>query len=296
MNKINLFHISPENIREMEDLHRLKETEVLVLLLGSGADVYNEIIALANEKVTNRQLLFKSTDSFIIACPPAAAVEVLASTAVDELYRANVHVYNITRKLLSAMHASQEDLKMMLSLLRPSFYVPIAGEYQDMLANAKIAIASGGRHSHANVFLLDNGMVIDLYQKKAKILPDLLPTGYLLVDGLGVGDVGSDVIAERQALSQDGIVVMGVSVSLKQKKIVAGPDVQMRGFVFLKEADSILKHVINIFVSEVSGAISEPKCSLPKLCEQIKDKCFYQIRRETGRLPLVVPLVEVVDD
>lgn len=290
-------NIPKANLASLDDLLRLRAQDIVVVMMSPGERVYNKIAELATHENEDKRVVVGPGDTFIVACPSAPAFEILATDAVDELYRTGADVVNIKRKQIASMHAQEEDLKMMLSLLKPRFYLPIKGEYRQLIANAKIAVGMGVGLSHNNIFVMDNGMVLQIENRKGRILPalDNIKSGDLLIDGIGVGDVGATVISERQKLSDDGVIVMGLTVSKTENKIVAGPDVQMRGFVFVKESDNILRELTSLFVNGVTDYLTNPKGSMDDLKTTIADKCFRYVRRETGKSPMILPIVVEID-
>jgi ribonuclease J len=188
------------------------------------------------------------------------------------------------------MHASEEDLKMMISLLKPRYYIPVKGFYKDLLHNAQVALSMGINLNHQNVFLLENGLSWLCDNAGAHLLDEKIPHGDVMIDGIGVGDVGSNVIADRQKLAE-GVVVLALTVSKSSKKIVAGPDVQMRGLVFIKDADAILRDVSKIFVATVEEGLKDESYNLENMKQTVYEKCLRAIRRETGKEPMVLPLI-----
>lgn len=289
--------IPKNNLSSIDDLLRIRAQDVVVIMMGPGERVYNKIAELATGELDDKRVVLGPEDTFIVACPSAPAFEVLATDAVDELYRTGVNVVNIKRKQIAAMHAQEEDLKMMISLLKPHFYLPIKGDYRQLIANAKLAFGMGVGLSHNNIFVLDNGMVLAISEGKGRVLNaiDNIKVGDVLIDGIGIGDVSSTVITERQKLSDDGVIVMAVTVSKSAKKIVAGPDVQMRGFVFVKESDNILKEITNIFINGVNDFLTNPRSSWDDAKIGIADKALRFVRRETGKNPLILPNVVEID-
>jgi ribonuclease J len=153
----------------------------------------------------------------------------------------------------------------------------------------------GLKLSHQNVFVLDNGMVLQITKERAQILPEKIKVGDLLIDGKGIGDVEGGVINERQQLSDDGVVVLGVTVSKSKRQVVAGPDVQMRGFVFLKDADTILKEVTKIFLSAVNDGLNKANYRISDIQNTASEAIIRYIRRANGKNPMVLPLIIEID-
>ena len=192
------------------------------------------------------------------------------------------------------MTAREDDLKSMLSLLKPKYYLPVSGEYRHLLATAMIAVHSFTSYNHRNVFILDNGVPVDIINGEAKIVNVTIPNGDLMVDGIGVGDVKQEVINDRQKLSEDGVIIAALAVSKSNNQIIAGPDIQMRGFVFLKESETILREVTRIFVDTVNNFLNAHK-SLEDAKVVFTDKATRYIKKETARFPMIIPIIEEID-
>ena len=184
---------------------------------------------------------------------------------------------------------------MVVATLKPKYYLPIKGSYRHLLANAQLVLGMGLKLSHQNVFVLDNGMVLEISKEGTRILPDLVKVGDLLIDGKGIGDVEGGVILERQKLSDDGVVVLGVTISKSKRVIVAGPDVQMRGFVFLKDADTILKEITKIFLTVINDGLAKSNYRISDLQNNSTDAIIRYIRRANGKNPMVLPLIIEID-
>jgi ribonuclease J len=277
-----------------ENLLRMPPQDLVILMMAPGEKVYKKIGELSIGENEDRTFKIGAGDTFIVAAPVAPAIEVLATNAIDDLYRSGALVVNITRKMITSMHAQEEDIKTLISLLTPKYYMPIKGQYVELVANAKLAVSMNVGLNHMNTFLMDNGMVLEINDGKAKVLAselDQIATGDVLIDGLGVGDVRKDVITERQQLADDGVIVMGITISKKDKTIVAGPDIQMRGFVFVKDSENVLRELIAIYKEAINEYLSKNFLLLDDVKQGIVDKALRYIRRETGKRPLVVPII-----
>lgn len=283
-----------DRVVHRENHLRTPPQDQVIVMMAPGEEIYKKIGVLAIGENEDKTMKIGPGDTFIAAAPSAPAIEVLATDAIDELYRSGATVVNITRKKISGMHAQEEDLKTLISLLKPKYYMPVKGEYVELVANAKLAVSMGIGLNHMNTFLMDNGMVLEIIEGKARVLTqqmDLIQTGDVLIDGLGVGDVRKDVIAERQQLADDGVIVMGITISKKNRQIIAGPDIQMRGFVFVKDSENVLKELIAIYKETIQEYISKPYANIEEVRTLIIDKSLRFIRRETGKRPLVIPII-----
>ena len=198
------------------------------------------------------------------------------------------------------MHPRQDDLKFFLSVLKPRYYLPVRGNFINLMANAKLALSMGIGLNHTNVFILDNGMQLCFNESARPIIvpnnPAIMPTHPILVDGRGVStSVSENIVSDRRQLSVDGVVVIALSVSLSEKRIIAGPDCQMRGFVYVKEAEPLLKSIANIFIEEITLALSLDKADFEEAKTNAQERIRRFIKRENGREPMIIPIIVVKD-
>ncbi len=277
-----------------DELLRVKETDIIIVMMEEGEHIFEIISDLARGEIDDKRFIIRPNDSFLVACPPQSGLEVIATNSIDDLYRTGAAITNLSKKTYISMTAREDDLKALISMLKPKYYLPVSGEYRHLLANAMIAVHMGNMYSHKNVFIIDNGMVIEISDGIAKLSNDKIQNGNLMVDGIGVGDVKSEVIADRQKLSEDGVIIAALAVSLEKKTIVAGPDIQMRGFVFLKDSESILHEITKLFMDTINNALLK-NISLDDAKNTFLDKVNRYIKKEIGRFPMVVPIVEIID-
>ncbi|MCQ2802162.1 MAG: ribonuclease J [Bacilli bacterium] len=287
--------ISPDQIVKKEDLLRIKKSELVILLLGHSDDIYDEINALGNTTNSDQRILIDKDDVFINAALPAQIYETKCTRSIDNLYRTGCEVVWIKNKDISPMHAREDDLRFVINLFKPKFFFPVRGHYTEIMANAKHAVALGVGLNYNNVFVLDNGMELILDgTNRPQIIPydsaryDISP---ILVDGKGMAKMSDDVINVRQRLGVDGTVVIASTVSLAEKRIIAGPDCQMRGFVYVKDAEPLLKSISQIYVDEINLALSQNVKDFTQTKEIINDRIKKFIRRENGREPYIDSII-----
>jgi len=278
-----------------EDLLRVKEQDLVILMLGHGSEIYTKIADLAARSNDDKRLVIGPADIFISAALPTPTQEVVATRSLDSLYRTGCEVVWLNNKVLFPMHAHQDDLKVFLSLLKPNCYLPVRGSFVNLMTNAKLALSMGIGLNHSNVFILDNGMQLVFDDSNR---PHMIPNetnhvnvAPVLVDGMGISKVGAELIEERRQLGFDGAVVVAATVNLKEKKIVAGPDCQMRGFVYVKEAEPLLKSISNIYVEELNTALATSNFDFAKVEDTIRERARRFIRRENGREPMILPII-----
>ncbi|MDD4344633.1 MAG: ribonuclease J [Bacilli bacterium] len=297
-NAIGKLNIPPYNLISSDNLLRTKASDLVVLMMGQGDHIYNQIDLLANSEHEDKRIILTSSDTFIVAAPAGPSFEVLATNAVDNLYRAGVKVVNIGRKQISNMHAQEEDLKLLIEMLNPKYYIPVKGDFRFLMANARLAASMNVHLNHSNIFLLDNGMIVRFDDGKAKLLVgslDKLPTGDLYVDGTGVGDISATVIEDRQKLSDDGVIVLALAISRKHRKIIAGPDVQTRGFVFVKENDNLVNELTNILTDTVNKHLAMATFNQEVCAQEVEEQAFRFVRRVTRKQPMILPLISEVE-
>lgn len=296
-----VINVPPRLIVDRENITRIPDKNIAIMMTGGGEDIYQKISLLALRDVDDLRFAIKEKDTFIITCPPSYSFEVLAVDTLDELYRTNCNVVSISRKQLVKMHPSEDDIKLIISLTHPMYYIPIKGEYKDLVANATMVSAANLGLNHANILLIDNGMEVVFDPKKGSpTINDLqeqnVSIGTLMIDGSGVGDVANEIINERTRLGEDGIIVMSCVVSKTLKKIVATPDVQMRGYLFVKDSEQILKAVTKIFIDNINNWLNETSdFDIVELRKKIIDESTRFSRRQTRKSPVIDPCIVIVD-
>ncbi len=293
----NLFRIPPANKASISDINRIREQDVLVIIDGVGEHIFESLINFANGS-TMGNINFSENDTFILACPSVPGTETISIEAIDTIYKTGASIINLNRKDICSMHAHEEDIKMLLSMLKPKYYLPIKGDYRQLMANAKIALSLNKGYNHNNIFIFDNGMILNIENGIAK--PDfktLIENGDVLVDGIGVGNVVDSVIQERISMATDGVIILGAVVSTKEKKVITYQDVQMRGFVFLKDSEAIVKQINSLFEDSLFTYISNYyKGKEEILIEKINDRISKYIRKETKKQPIVISNIIDIDN
>lgn len=288
--------IPKENIVKFEDLIRVSEKDLVVLITGAGEKLFQTLNELSTGVYNGRNLEFKNTDTFLLACPSVPGTEVISVSAIDNVYKTGAKIINLTRKDIASMHASEEDVKMMLSLLKPKYYLPVKGDYKSLMANAKIALNSSLGFKHTNIFVFDNGMILNIENGLAKVnFKEVIKVGDWLVDANQVGTVRNEIIQDRQIMAKDGIIILSATVSKLSKEIIAGPDVQMRGFIFLIDSENIVKNITQTFVDQVTIYLTGYYEDKNDVIEKIKDKITRYVKKETGKNPLILPNILEID-
>lgn len=264
-----------------------KDCVVVVSELGNKVFEILDEIARAND--TDKSLRITSDDAFVIASPAHAGTEISFARILDKLYKTDAQVYNVSKEYVS-MHAGSEDLKTILSIFKPKYYIPVRGYYNKLVENAKLALEQG--YNHSNILVYDNGMVATFNNGQLVRTMETVQADEIMVDGIGIGDVGSVVINDRRKLQQDGVMILGVSFSMATRKIVAGPDIQLRGFILNKSATAFVDKVSKCFADTVYEFVQKPGLvdfnELRMLC---KEKVSSLVKSEVNREPMILPVI-----
>ncbi|MCQ2814688.1 MAG: ribonuclease J [Bacilli bacterium] len=293
--KLSEFGLNMNDVLSKEDLLRVRKEDTVVLLLGKGKDIYQEISLLSKGENEDKRLSISKDDIFINVALATPTLEVISTNSMDNLYRSGCQVVWLKNKDTISMHARQDDLKFFLSCLKPKYYLPVRGSFTQIMANAKLALSMNIGLNHSNVFVLDNGMSVSFDENRhVKIKTaeqNNVDTSPIILDGSAISNVASDIIEERSRLSIDGVVIIASTISRSSRTIIAGPDCQMRGFVFVKEAEPLLKSVTQIYVEEVEATLKSGSLNFEQTALTIKDRSKKYIKRDNGREPLVIPII-----
>ena len=273
----------------LEDSIHYNNNEVVVLITGAGEELYKNIIALARgESPLSKYLRINPNDAFVMACPPAPLIETIATDAEDSLYKTDCQVIYLKRQDLSAMHAQQEDIKMMISMFHPRYYMPIQGEFRLLRANASIALSLG--YKPENIFLLDNGQAVS-FDRAGKALPitNLFKADSIFVDGLGVGDVKTDIIDERNAMAESGVIVFTAYYSSLKQKIYTIPDIETRGLIpHSLELTHVLDKLKTLFVNNLNKILANPTTNSSVYINKFIDIANQEIKKSLDKKPLII--------
>ncbi len=290
-----MINIPESNLIDYSDILRYPKKELMILMLGRTATIFNDVNNLCHKKNEDKRIFLNEEDTFILATPPNDNVEDEFTKTVDELFKTGAKVAYLKRKMVASMHAREEDLKFILSYLKPKYYLPVRGSYSQMLANAKLALSMKIGLTHNNVFILDNGMVLNFDENgKPSIKQDAsIDVSEVVVDGEGINKASLGTIEERSAMAEGGVVVISSTISKSKRKMVTKPDCQMRGFVFVKDAEPLLKEITAIYNDEIALEFKNNPDGFDNelVCQNITDRASKSIQRHLRRNPLIVPII-----
>ncbi len=275
---------SPSGImRHFDEIHHFPHDKIILLTTGSQGEPTSALVRIANRD--NNQVKIIQGDTVIMSATPVPGNEALVNRTIDNLFRqgANV-VYEKLAQVHVHGHGSQEELKLLLSLVKPKFFVPIHGEYRHLSLHAKLAKSLG--MSEDNIFVLENGNILELDREKGRITTKL-PTGNVYVDGLVMGDLANVILRDRKLLSRDGIVVVIVAIDKEKGKIVGRPDIVSRGFVDMKEGEIILEQGRDLVKTALdhSGGLPLESSYINTKVKDTLGKFFFE---QTRRRPMIL--------
>ena len=255
------------------------------------SDSGNKVFKLMNRIAVNEDPLLKlrSDDTVVIASPIVPGTEKDAANMENDLYKADVKVHKLSSKDVLSMHASKEDLKMMIYLVKPKYYLPIKGDYSELLENADIAVEMG--YTPDKIIILDNGQFASFDKEKLISTKDTFEIKDTLIDGSDSSEVASIVLQDRETLSTDGVIIVGVVIDFKTKKLIGGPDVQSRGVIYLKDAEDILKKIGNILIECIQTNVKNKSYNNLQTRGEARDKISQYVFKETGKKPMILPAI-----
>ncbi|MBL0388443.1 ribonuclease J [Tumebacillus sp. ITR2] len=284
---LGYLHVVKGTLIDADDINKLPADKVVILSTGSQGEAMSALTRMA--RATHRKVEIMPGDTVIIASSPIPGNEKYVSRTIDQLFRIGAKViYQSVSGVHVSGHASQEELKLMLSLVRPKYFVPVHGEYRMLKKHIELAVGTGVDPD--NCFIVDIGDQIELQNGKARIGAKV-PSGTVLIDGLGVGDVGNIVLRDRKLLSQDGILVVVVTLSKQDGTILSGPDIISRGFVYVRESEQLLEEANKIVTGTLQRMVAENVSEWSSLKTGVRDALSRFLYEQTRRRPMILPII-----
>jgi ribonuclease J len=261
--------------------------KIVIATTGSQGEPMAGLARMANRD--HRFVEIEAGDTVIVSASPIPGNEEYVARTIDNLFKAGANVYYHSVKHVHVSgHASQEELKLMLGLTRPKYVIPIHGEFRMLVQHGRLAIETGV--AAENVFIIENGQPIEFYPDGTARRAAPVTAGYVLVDGLSVGDVGEVVLRDRRALASDGMFIVVVTVDKQTGRVVAKPEIVTRGFIRGNEHDPLMEGAIERMMAAIEGQ-GDRTSEIGLLKSQIKDEISRYLYEQTRRRPLVFPVV-----
>ena len=224
----------------------------------------------------------------LITFTPSPSMEVQMYNTLNQLAKAGAQVLTSNKKVHVSGHGSAEDLKLMLNLMKPKYFVPIQGEYRMLIAHSKLAQEVGLQK--AQIFIADKGDIIEHKNGKMR-MTGRVQAGNVLIDGIGIGDVGNIVLRDRKLLSQDGIFIVVVTLNRAQKKIASGPEILSRGFVYVRESEHLMEEASKIAREVIEKYVGKETFEWTNIKQEIRDTLNQYLFQKTKRRPMIIPII-----
>ena len=279
---------APENtFIDIDLIKNYPDNRLVIITTGSQGETMSALTRMAAGE--HKKVEITPNDLVIISATPIPGNEKLVSNVIDDLMQIGAEVvYSALEDIHVSGHACQEEQKLILALTKPKFFIPVHGEYRQLKAHSETAKMMGVDPN--NIFMSVNGRVLELNQNEAKFTTSV-PSGKILVDGLGVGDVGSVVLRDRQHLSQDGLIVIVMTMDNNTGEIVSGPDVISRGFVYVRESENLMDDVKKVIREEVQMLENQGVRDWATIKSTLKDHVRDYIFQKTKRNPMILPII-----
>ena len=279
---------APENMFiDIDMIKNYTDDQLVIITTGSQGEPMSALTRMAAGD--HKKVVITPNDMVIISATPIPGNEKLVSNVINDLMKIGAEViYSALENVHVSGHACKEEQKLILALTKPKFFIPVHGEYRQLRAHAETAKEMGVPAE--NIFILQNGKTLELNRNEAKITTSV-PSGKVLVDGLGVGDVGNIVLRDRQHLSQDGLIVIVMTMDSSTGEIVSGPDVVSRGFVYVRESETLMDDVKRVIKQEVRTFEEEGVRDWATIKSTLKDDLRDYIFQRTKRNPMILPII-----
>ena len=285
--KFDYMDIPKGTLIDINEIDRFKPEQLTIVTTGSQGEPMSALYKMAFSE--HDKVSLSSSDLVIISATTIPGNEKLVTKIINELLKKGVTLLNdAVADVHVSGHACQEELKIMQSLLKPKYFIPVHGEYRHLKANAELALEMGMKPS--NIIIPELGMVIELTEKTSKT-SEKVASGKVLIDGLGIGDVGSVVLRDRRHLAQDGLIVVVAAVSLETKEIISGPDIVSRGFVYVKENEELMENLKTIAYDTIQKCFDDEVDEWNIIKGKIKDSLTMNIYNITKRKPMILPVI-----
>jgi ribonuclease J len=272
---------------EVEEINQYRPNQIVIVTTGSQGEPMSALTRMAT--ADHRWVAIQPGDTVIISATPIPGNEKLVAKTVDLLFRQGAEVvYEKGVGVHVSGHAAQEELKILLNLIRPRYFIPVHGEYRHLMKHAKLAESLGIPRSR--IFVTENGQMIEVGKKKASIVGKVT-AGKVLVDGLGVGDVGNIVLRDRKQLSQDGIMIVVVTLNKEVGEVVAGPDIVTRGFVYVRESEKLIDEAKEKVKDALDNCTKRGITEWAVIKAHVRDRLSKYLYDMTGRRPMIMPII-----
>lgn len=284
--ELGYMKIPANTLIDIDDIKKYKPHQLTIITTGSQGEPMSALYRMAYSD--HKKVEIVKGDLVVISANPIPGNEKLVSNVINELYKKGAVVYNDPASVHVSGHACQEELKIMLGLAKPRYFIPVHGEYKHLKTHADLGALMGIKNN--NIFIMDIGKVLEITKDSAKCV-DTVQAGLVMVDGLGVGDVGNIVLRDRKHLAEDGLIVIVVTISSDTGSVIAGPDIISRGFVYVRESESLIEDIKLIAKKSLNNCEKNNIRDWTTLKNGMKARVSEYLYQETKRKPMILPVI-----
>ena len=285
--ELGYLHIPKDSIVGIDDLNKYPSDKITIITTGSQGEPMAGLSRIAYG--SHKQISIERDDLFIISASPIPGNDKLVSRVINQLFRKGVEViYEDLEEIHVSGHAYKEELKLIHTIVKPKYFMPVHGEYRHLKHHSDLALKLGMDKS--NVFTLETGQVLEIFEDKA-IVTEKVHTGVVYVDGIGVGDVGNIVLRDRRDLAKDGMVTIVIAIDKQTYNIVSGPDIITRGFIYARESESLIKKIKDTSKEEVETCLRNDIVEWQILKNNVRKSVEHLLYNKTKRRPSVFPII-----
>ena len=284
--RLDYLQVDEETLISIKDIGNYEDHEVVIIVSGTQGEPIEALEKMVRKH--HKDVKIKDTDTVLFTFTPSPGMEVAMFKTMNQLAKVGAKVLTASKKVHVSGHGSQEDLKMMLNLMKPKFFIPIQGEFRMLMAHSKLAQATG--LEKAQIFIADKGDIVEYKGGKMR-MSGRVQAGNVLIDGIGVGDVGNIVLRDRKLLSQDGIFIVTITLNRAQKKIASGPEILSRGFVYVRESEQLMEESTELAKKIVEKYVAKETFEWTNIKQEIRDTLNSYLYQKTKRRPMIIPII-----
>ena len=285
--ELGYMNMPERTLIDISEIKKYKPEQLTLITTGSQGEPMSALHRMAYSD--HSQVKLGPQDVVILSASAIPGNEKLVSRVINEMLKSGVKVlHNDVAEVHVSGHACQEELKLMQALTKPKYFMPVHGEYRHLAANCELARYMGMDNKH--IFMPEMGKVLEIDKKGARFA-ETVPSGKVLVDGYGVGDVGNIVLRDRKHLSQDGLVIVVASIDMNERFILSGPDIVSRGFVYVRESEELFENVRKLALESMLDALENTRADRTQIKQVLKDNISKYLYSKTKRKPMVLPII-----